>query len=505
MNHSSTNIQTALIAASTAAVCTIATTFTIRHLLTRTTSKLPSIETTQHSNSIPSNTFHWRVYWDLENVPIPKNVDPSYFVHRLLNSLSNISVSSSLTSTPKPTVQIIATADVDRIAPRIRSSLHANGVSLVHVEAGRRKDTADKALLVELCLSAADILPPAGIALVSGDIDFSYALARLRARGFYTAVIAPVERYGLANALRSVPHALLAVEDLISGNKNNHNKYLARRSTIIRSATSVCDNVKNGITNSIQNQSNQFSKSKQRINEQFDSSSTGTKGSFPNGSRKPKLGKKKRKNFTSWVEGPSPQYTSSSTTVGQQQEDVRNSTNITSLPTKILPITSSSIKQSRQSIQHDNSEKCDKISNAGSTEGNILQAKICDPTNTPSQNTKVRYITEKSCQTEALQVELCNKSSYTSTNNYNIDSDIALSLSSPFLQRQQTSREEKYKDNEEKSLRKGMTSSSKSEVYAYSRRVRHRQSHFDNMKLFHLLISFCLLFLLHVIASTKMI
>lgn len=87
-------------------------------------------------------------------------------------------------------MRIIAAGNMLHLPVPLRNQLQASGVSLHHVETRGRKDATDKALITELCLLAAEHPPPYGIALMSGDADFAYSLARMRNLGYFTVVVA---------------------------------------------------------------------------------------------------------------------------------------------------------------------------------------------------------------------------------------------------------------------------------------------------------------------------
>lgn len=122
------------------------------------------------------------MFWDLENVAVPRGVTGHSLVHSLRTRLTSLR--------PGTIVRIIAAGNIFHLPVHLRNQLQASGVSLNHVETRGRKDAADKALITELCLLAAEHSPPFGVALLSGDADFAYALARMRNLGYFTVVVA---------------------------------------------------------------------------------------------------------------------------------------------------------------------------------------------------------------------------------------------------------------------------------------------------------------------------
>ena len=131
--------------------------------------------------------FSWTVFWDIENVCIPGRYNGAQVSRAIVNTLMHI----RNRQTPDTVRRIIVFVNTNRMPVTLRNELQSNGVLLYHVETKHRKDAADKCLITELCLTARDLRPPAGICLLSGDQDFAYPLACIRGLGFATAVIAP--------------------------------------------------------------------------------------------------------------------------------------------------------------------------------------------------------------------------------------------------------------------------------------------------------------------------
>lgn len=141
---------------------------------------LPQQQQQQPSLQKPTS-FSWTVFWDLENAAVPRNTTTSSFVSKLRTELNLLQAA--------PIQRILAVANVARLPRMLRATLHSAGVSLLHAETGGRKDAADKALLAELCFHSAHS-SPGGVALLSGDVDFAYAIGRLSAMTFFTVIVA---------------------------------------------------------------------------------------------------------------------------------------------------------------------------------------------------------------------------------------------------------------------------------------------------------------------------
>lgn len=133
----------------------------------------------QHSSNLP---LQWVVFWDLENVAVPRGVTGHSFVHSLCARLTSVC--------PGKIVRIVAAGNMFRLPVHLCNQLQASGVSLNHIETRGRKDAADKALITEICLLPSEHPPPFGVALLTGDSDFAYALARMRHLGCFTVVVA---------------------------------------------------------------------------------------------------------------------------------------------------------------------------------------------------------------------------------------------------------------------------------------------------------------------------
>lgn len=149
----------------------------------------------------PGKQFTWTVLWDIENVCIPSEHNGAQIVHAIGKSLQKLRNGVVR--------RIVAFVDINKLRLVHRNELQSHGVLLMHVETAGRKDAADKALIVELMLTALDVPLPTGIALLSGDQDYAYPIAILRQRGFSTVVIAPY-RSASSPLLTSVPEFVLS-------------------------------------------------------------------------------------------------------------------------------------------------------------------------------------------------------------------------------------------------------------------------------------------------------
>ncbi|KAI0561136.1 Meiosis regulator and mRNA stability factor 1 [Gracilaria domingensis] len=158
--------------------------------------------------------FSWVVFWDLENIHVPSSTSPAAFVHALCRALRSVAPHPSL-SHPQPVLRMLAVANIHSIPLHQRKSLQSSGVSILHFETNGRKDACDKALITELCLLPREHAPPMGVALLSADVDFAYALSRLTALGYYTVVVAP-NMGTISRQLASVPNAVLTFDHIFA-------------------------------------------------------------------------------------------------------------------------------------------------------------------------------------------------------------------------------------------------------------------------------------------------
>ncbi|XP_013621449.1 PREDICTED: uncharacterized protein LOC106327752 isoform X2 [Brassica oleracea var. oleracea] len=115
------------------------------------------------------------VWWDIENCAVPKGYDAHGITQKLTTALANMNYCGPLS--------ISSYGNTDLIPKAVQQALSSTGISLNHVPSGR-KDASDKKILVDMFLWVVENPPPANIMLISGDIDFSDALHRLRMRRY---------------------------------------------------------------------------------------------------------------------------------------------------------------------------------------------------------------------------------------------------------------------------------------------------------------------------------
>ncbi|XP_018441066.1 uncharacterized protein LOC108813110 isoform X3 [Raphanus sativus] len=115
------------------------------------------------------------VWWDIENCAVPKGCDAHGITQKLSTVLADMNYCGPLS--------ISSYGNTDLIPKAIQLALSSTGISLNHVPSGR-KDASDKKILVDMFLWVVENPPPANIMLISGDIDFSDALHRLRMRRY---------------------------------------------------------------------------------------------------------------------------------------------------------------------------------------------------------------------------------------------------------------------------------------------------------------------------------
>merc|ERR1712137_68973 len=150
------------------------------------------------------------VFWDLENCGLPASVDVSVAVNNILSAIryqSNFDVSVTHFAIygeekcfhrfkeriyEDEDGRILVCDDVEgRI---LKSDIRVHWFSQDDKASVRKPDEADKRMLVDMCLFALDKQTsvdqaPIGIALVSSDVDFGYAVRQLTSRGVFTLLI----------------------------------------------------------------------------------------------------------------------------------------------------------------------------------------------------------------------------------------------------------------------------------------------------------------------------
>eukprot|EP01018_Ginkgo_biloba_P018430 Gb_38160 [translate_table: standard] len=115
------------------------------------------------------------VWWDFENCSVPVGVSVYKVVPRILAALRTSGIKGPMT--------ICGYGDILQLSRSTQEALTATGICLSHVPRGG-KNSADRALLVDLVLWASQNPPPAHLFLISGDGDFSSILHRLRMQNY---------------------------------------------------------------------------------------------------------------------------------------------------------------------------------------------------------------------------------------------------------------------------------------------------------------------------------
>jgi hypothetical protein len=121
------------------------------------------------------------IFWDIENVPIPKGQKPFDIVQRIRQKL-----------VVEPGLQeadFSCYCNINTISQENQQGLHHANVRIVHIP-DRKPGAADRQIMLALDRFERIVRPPATIVLISGDIDFVGKLSDLRHQaGFYVIVI----------------------------------------------------------------------------------------------------------------------------------------------------------------------------------------------------------------------------------------------------------------------------------------------------------------------------
>lgn len=171
----------------------------------------------KNNKSEPPPNFAWTVLWDMENIPVPRTVSGTHFVQSLRHRLSHYHP-----GTTSPILRINAITNIHKTPVPLRYELQANGVVISHVETKGRKEAADKALITELCLVTREHQPPFGIALISGDGDFSHAVSRISGLGYFIVIIAPTNRRCFSGVLSRVPDDVIPLHVVLNDYTQSH-------------------------------------------------------------------------------------------------------------------------------------------------------------------------------------------------------------------------------------------------------------------------------------------
>jgi hypothetical protein len=120
------------------------------------------------------------IFWDLENIPIPRTQKPFDIVQRIRRTL--------IITPGLQEVGFTCYCDVNSISQANQLSLmHAN-VRISHVP-DRNPNGVDRQILLDLDRFERTYRPPATVVLISGDIDFVGKLADLRYRAHFKVIV----------------------------------------------------------------------------------------------------------------------------------------------------------------------------------------------------------------------------------------------------------------------------------------------------------------------------
>jgi len=130
------------------------------------------------TDSLRVRDVNWMVFWDIENTSPYNKLTGAQIVHAITTSILSLRESNDKVKR----ITLIADIVSDRFREELRQQLFFAGVCLSHVEVENRSEAADKALIVSMVKTMIELDPLKwGVALLSGDQDFAYPLARLRA------------------------------------------------------------------------------------------------------------------------------------------------------------------------------------------------------------------------------------------------------------------------------------------------------------------------------------
>lgn len=160
------------------------------------------------SNSSREQTHRVGVFWDIENVPVPRQRSGTDVVNALHLQLSPLG----------QRIQMFACANLGngggQLSQKRRGELSRAGVRL-HDAVRDGKDVADKLLVADIMDFALDFKPPATIVLISGDVDFAIVLARLKLRGYRIVLVLPSGNH-VRDELKKIGDLLYFIDDVLS-------------------------------------------------------------------------------------------------------------------------------------------------------------------------------------------------------------------------------------------------------------------------------------------------
>jgi len=153
-------------------------------------------------------------FWDIQNVPVSSADEPGDTSECIRSALQRLGFVG-------PLVSQMVFGDVTQLRARTRSALQTTGWSMVDVQADR-KESADRALVLELLLFTRSVPPPAAILLISGDRDFAPVLHRIRGLGYSVLIAARTSKANVAPELVAAANDLIDFDHAMSRRKEVH-------------------------------------------------------------------------------------------------------------------------------------------------------------------------------------------------------------------------------------------------------------------------------------------
>ncbi|KZT28244.1 hypothetical protein NEOLEDRAFT_1175994 [Neolentinus lepideus HHB14362 ss-1] len=152
------------------------------------------------------------IFWDYENVRVSSRASPG---HVIAGNIQSIALQYGLVTIFRAYFDHSESSSQKTVM--CFTELQTSGLSLVDCPHRKRKDVADKKIIVDMLIFAMDHPPPATIILISGDSDFEYAVSTLRMRGYYIVLIAPK---AVSASLESVASLVLHWDSDVLGKGN---------------------------------------------------------------------------------------------------------------------------------------------------------------------------------------------------------------------------------------------------------------------------------------------
>jgi hypothetical protein len=122
------------------------------------------------------------VFWDIENIQIPRNMTASETVERIKSKLVRLG--------PLSDIRAYTDGGLNTIPEEKRRELQQSGVHILDTPHIGAKEVADKMIIVDAMEFAYKNLGGATLVFITGDTDFAYMLARLQQPQWRTVVIA---------------------------------------------------------------------------------------------------------------------------------------------------------------------------------------------------------------------------------------------------------------------------------------------------------------------------